>query len=52
VLVFSDMLGLFEAFTPKFVKKYLDGAALVKNALQEYAQEVVKREFPAEEHTY
>lgn len=52
VLVFSDMLGLFEEFTPKFVKKYLDGATLVKNALKEYAQEVVSREFPKEEHTY
>ena len=30
VLVFSDMLGLFEAFTPKFVKKYLNGADMVK----------------------
>jgi len=52
VLVFSDMLGLFEAFTPKFVKKYLDGATLVKNALKEYADEVVSGEFPKEEHTY
>ncbi|MBD3750800.1 MAG: 3-methyl-2-oxobutanoate hydroxymethyltransferase, partial [Sphingobacteriales bacterium] len=32
VLVFSDMLGFFEEFTPKFVKKYLDGSTLVKNA--------------------
>ena len=52
VLVFSDMLGLFEEFTPKFVKKYLDGATLVKNAMQEYAEEVQNRAFPAEEHTY
>ena len=52
VLVFSDMLGLFEAFTPKFVKKYLDGANLVKEAVQKYAQEVHSREFPAEIHTY
>ena len=52
VLVFSDMLGLFEEFTPKFVKKYLDGATLVKNALKEYAEEVVSRKFPKEEHTY
>jgi 3-methyl-2-oxobutanoate hydroxymethyltransferase len=52
VLVFSDMLGLFEEFTPKFVKKYLDGATLVKSALKEYAEEVVSREFPKEEHTY
>ena len=52
VLVFSDMLGFFEEFTPKFVKKYLDGATLVKNALKEYADEVVRGEFPKEEHTY
>ena len=52
VLVFSDMLGLFEEFTPKFVKKYLDGASLVKNALEQYANEVKTREFPQEIHTY
>jgi 3-methyl-2-oxobutanoate hydroxymethyltransferase len=52
VLVFSDMLGLFEEFTPKFVKKYLDGASLVKNALEQYANEVKAREFPQEIHTY
>ena len=52
VLVFSDMLGLFEEFTPKFVKKYMDGATLVRNALSDYAEEVVNGEFPKEEHTY
>ena len=52
VLVFSDMLGLFEEFTPKFVKKYLNGADLVKDALKEYADEVVAHTFPKEEHTY
>lgn len=52
VLVFSDMLGLFEEFTPKFVKKYLDGATLVKEAVASYADEVEKKEFPKEEHTY
>ena len=52
VLVFSDMLGLFEAFTPKFVKKYMDGASLVKDAVKEYAEEVVSKDFPKEEHTY
>jgi len=52
VLVFSDMLGLFEAFTPKFVKKYLNGASLVKEAVAQYAKEVQNREFPQEEHTY
>lgn len=52
VLVFSDMLGLFEAFTPKFVKKYLNGAELVKDAVQTYADEVASRAFPDEMHTY
>jgi len=52
VLVFSDMLGLFEEFTPKFVKKYLDGASLVRGAVASYADEVQKREFPSEIHTY
>ncbi len=52
VLVFSDMLGLFEDFTPKFVKKYLDGAALVKNAVRNYKKEVESGEFPDEIHTY
>jgi len=52
VLVFSDMLGLFEKFTPKFVKKYMDGASLVKEAVQNYSDEVKNKTFPQEEHTY
>jgi len=52
VLVFSDMLGLFEEFTPKFVKKYLDGASLVREAVKSYSDEVQNREFPQEIHTY
>ena len=52
VLVFSDMLGLFEAFTPKFVKKYMDGASLVREAVASYADEVQTKAFPKEEHTY
>ena len=52
VLVFSDMLGLFEEFTPKFVKKYMDGASLVRSALKNYSDEVQSREFPQDIHTY
>ncbi|QOY55131.1 3-methyl-2-oxobutanoate hydroxymethyltransferase [Candidatus Sulfurimonas marisnigri] len=52
VLVFSDMLGLFEEFTPKFVKKYMDGASLVKEAMLNYSNDVKTKEFPKEEHTY
>jgi len=52
VLVWSDMLGFFQEFQPKFVKKYLDGANIVKNAVDKYVKDVQSREFPAEEHTY
>lgn len=52
VLVFSDMLGLYEPFVPKFVKQYMDGAADVKAAVQRYRDEVLARTFPSEEHTY
>ncbi|MEO1954660.1 MAG: 3-methyl-2-oxobutanoate hydroxymethyltransferase [Campylobacterales bacterium] len=52
VLVFSDMLGLFEEFTPKFVKKYIDGATLVKESVKRYSNEVKTREFPEDIHTY
>ncbi len=52
VLVFSDMLGLFEEFIPKFVKKYMDGASLVKSAIKSYSDEVRTGEFPQDIHTY
>ena len=52
VLVFSDMLGLFEEFTPKFVKQYMSGADVIKEAVKRYAAEVRARTFPAAEHTY
>lgn len=52
VLVFSDMLGLYEPFVPKFVKRYMNGAADVKAAVERYRDEVVARTFPGEEHTY
>ncbi len=52
VLVWSDMLGLSEDFKPKFVKRYLDGAALVKEAVARFAQEVKDGKFPDKEHSY
>ena len=52
VLVWSDMLGLFEEFTPKFVKQYLDGSRLVREAVQNYAAEVRSGTFPDKEHSY
>lgn len=52
VLVFSDLLGLYEPFVPKFVKQYLNGAEAVKNAVQQYADEVQNRSFPNENYVY
>jgi len=52
VLIFSDLLGLYEPFVPKFVKRYRNGAAEVREARETYAREVRERTFPAQEHTY
>lgn len=52
VLVFSDMLGLYEPFVPKFVKQYMNAAQTVKEAVSEYAQEVQTRSFPDENYVY
>ncbi len=52
VLVWSDMFGFFEEFKPKFVKKYLDGAKLIKEATKEYVQDVQNKKFPTKEFSY
>jgi len=52
VLVWSDMFGFFEDFKPKFVKKYCQGAELIRENLEKYTTEVKNREFPSKEYTY
>ncbi|NPB04789.1 MAG: 3-methyl-2-oxobutanoate hydroxymethyltransferase [Aquificae bacterium] len=52
VLVFHDLVGLVEEIKPKFVKRYLQGAKLFKEALRAYKEEVEKGLFPSEEHSY
>lgn len=52
VLVFQDVLGLNEAFKPKFVKTFLNGADLVKSAINDYCRAVKIKEFPGDDHTY
>jgi len=51
VLVTHDMLGLFERFTPRFVKKYADLHAEMQRAFRAYIDDVQSRSFPAEEHS-
>ncbi len=52
VLVWSDMFGFFEDFKPKFVKQYLDGGKLIRDALGVYVDEVKNKKFPSSEFTY
>jgi 3-methyl-2-oxobutanoate hydroxymethyltransferase len=52
LLIVSDVLGTFQAFTPKFVKKYADLAGVSTTALTEYVKDVRAGAFPAEEHCY
>ncbi|MBF0125282.1 MAG: 3-methyl-2-oxobutanoate hydroxymethyltransferase [Magnetococcales bacterium] len=51
VLVLYDLLGLDERFQPRFVKHYLAGADLVRQAVATFADEVRSGVFPAPEHT-
>ncbi len=52
LLIVSDLIGQFQAFTPKFVKKYCDVASIIKKAMKEYCDDVRTGKFPGEEHCY
>ena len=52
VMICSDILGLFQAFTPKFVKRYGNVAEEYRKVFAAYIDDVRKGEFPGEEHVY
>ena len=52
VLVLYDMLGLFQRFLPKFVKRYANLGESIATALEQYCQEVESEAFPAAEHCF
>ena len=52
ILVVDDMLGLFTAFRPKFVKRYASLGHQAEAAIEEYAAEVRERSFPGPEHVF
>ncbi|MDY0236477.1 MAG: 3-methyl-2-oxobutanoate hydroxymethyltransferase [Gudongella sp.] len=52
VLICGDMLGMFQAFTPKFVKKYANVAEVMTNAFKEYVEDVKSENFPEDKHVY
>lgn len=52
VLVYHDLVGLFERFTPKMVKQYVNLAPQIREALVQYRQEVEAGTFPGPEHSF
>jgi 3-methyl-2-oxobutanoate hydroxymethyltransferase len=52
VLVWHDLLGLYEGRAPRFVKRYADLATAAREALVTYAEDVRSGAFPEEQHTY
>lgn len=52
VLVIDDMLGMFTAFRPKFVKRYAELGQDADKAIEAYATEVRARSFPGPEHSF
>ena len=51
-LVSPDVLGLFDRFTPKFAKRYVNLSELVLKAFVSYKEEVLKGEFPTDQHSF
>ena len=52
VLVLHDLLGLFDRFTPKFVKRYASLKADALKAVREYKKDVESGIFPAEDQSF
>lgn len=52
VLVYHDLLGLFERFLPKFVKQYANLGEVIVQALSSYAGDVRDGKFPGPEHSF
>jgi 3-methyl-2-oxobutanoate hydroxymethyltransferase len=52
VLVTNDMLGLYDKFSPKFVKKYAELGKEMKSAFENYIKDVKERKFPEDKHSF
>ncbi len=52
VLVYHDLVGLFDRFTPKFVKRYANIGPIIEEALSSFASDVEDGSFPTVDHTY
>jgi 3-methyl-2-oxobutanoate hydroxymethyltransferase len=52
LLIVSDLIGQFQAFTPKFVKKYANIAEIITSGMKEYVADVRAGAFPVDDHCY
>ncbi len=52
LLIVSDLIGQFQAFTPKFVKKYANIAQVITDAMRAYITDVKEGRFPEDDHCY
>jgi 3-methyl-2-oxobutanoate hydroxymethyltransferase len=52
VLVWHDLLGMYQGHTPRFVKRYAEIAEEIGSALGDYVADVRSGAFPEEQHTY
>ena len=52
ILVYQDMLGMFNDFVPKFVKQYANVGTVMRDAISSYVKEVQAGAFPEEKHTF
>lgn len=52
LVICADAIGLFQAFTPKFVKKYANVAEIIVNGFKEYVDDVKNLKFPEDKHVY
>ncbi|MEL7588656.1 MAG: 3-methyl-2-oxobutanoate hydroxymethyltransferase [Prolixibacteraceae bacterium] len=52
VLVIHDMLGISQAFSPRFLRRYLDLATEIKGAVGRYIDDVKSRDFPSDKEQY
>lgn len=52
VLVFHDLVGMYDRFTPKFVKQYAQAGEVIRDAVRRYVAEVKNGAFPAPEHVF
>ncbi|HWR62509.1 MAG TPA: 3-methyl-2-oxobutanoate hydroxymethyltransferase [Clostridia bacterium] len=52
LIICGDMLGMFQAFTPKFVKKYANVAEVITSAFKAYVEDVKGEKFPEDKHVY